>query len=569
MAFALLSKNRSASQAPCKPVNHRKTAHRLGLTKFDGVSHPQGFAPGLQAKLRVGEANNRFEREADRTADEIMRMPDNVDGELCSACENQVQRSAQPAAQQDAAVVAPRTESKISALLGGGQPLSRSLRAFFEPRFGCDLSRVRLHTDTQAAHAANEVQARAFTIGTDLMFARGQLSPGTAEGKRLLAHELTHVLQQTGGQTIGYPGTEVRASRSDATLQRFSEKACLNTICGLNQCKQIGAALALAIQYVETSIAAMEEKKLSGQTRQAMRWFFQLDDDSQNAYILKILKTIRDALIRNDNNTDVQCESNCYPAGAGAVVTTPDSKTPGTLQDCADTPCTMKICDSFGGLGPREQAIALVHEAGHLAGMSGDVYRSKPQFRLLSQSEALGNAEHFALFVRALNGVIKSDLRLSGGASGGIAATTKGNIGWFANGFFDLTLNRPGFRIFNPKLRVSITGYGVKDSGPDDRLADPKNSVVVESLLGGLEISKTRGHGGWFGDVLAGAGRAERGGETRIVFTASADLGYRWDRKEISFGASYIHDTTAAKDFQNVFLVGVSGNFNLLDFFKK
>jgi Domain of unknown function (DUF4157) len=568
MAFALLSRSRSAAQAACKPVNHRKTASGLRAIKFDGVSHPHGYAPAIQAKLRIGEANNRFEREADRTADEVMRLPDSAAGELCLACENQVQRSARPSATQEAPAVPQHTESRISSLPGRGQPLSQSLRAFFEPRFGCDFSQVRLHSDMQAADAANEMKARAFTVGTDLVFAQGQLSPGTTGGRKLLAHELTHVLQQTGGKTIGSPATEVRASRSDATLQRFSERACLNTICGLNQCKQIGAALALARQYVETSIAAMEEKELSGQTRQAMSWLFQLDDDSQNAYILKILKAIRDALIRNDNNTDVQCESNCYPPGAGAVVTTPDSKTPGTLQDCADTPCTMKICDSFGGLGPSEQAIALVHEAGHLSGLSGDVYRRQAKFRLLSQSEALGNAEHFALFVRALNGVLKSDLRLSVGGSTGISRAG-GTTGWFYNGFFDLTLNRPGFRIFNPKLRLSITGYGVKGSGPDDRLEDPKNTVVVESLLTGVEIGKSRGHGGLFGDVLVGGGRAERGGETRFVFTATADLGYRWDRKEVAIGASYIHDTTAAAGFQNVFLVGVSGNFNFLDLINK
>jgi hypothetical protein len=568
MAFALLSRSRSAAQAARKPVNRHKSAPSLRATLFDGKSHPHGVAPGIQAKLKIGEANNRFEQEADRTADEVMRKPDSAEGGLCSGCEDQVQRSAQPAGTQQTPDVTPHTESRISSLRGSGQPLSRSLRAFFEPRFGCDFSQVRLHSDTQAAYAANAVKARAFTIGTDLVFAQGQLSPGTAHGKKLLAHELTHVLQQTEGKTFGSPAADVTASRSPATLQRFSEKACLKTICGPNQCKQIGAAFARAMQYVETSIAAMEEKELSTQTREAMRWLFQLEDDSQNAFILKILKTILAALIRNDDNTDVQCENNCFPAGAGAIVTTRETKTPGTLQDCGDPACTIKVCDSFGGLGEREQAVALVHESGHLAGLSGDVYRGKPQFRLLSQSEALGNAEHFALFVRALNGVIKSDLRLSGGAAGGVALAG-GKTGWFFGGFFDLTLNRPVFRIYNPVLRASITGYGVEGSGRDERMENPNNTVMVASLLGGLRVGSSRGHGGLFGDVLVGGGRAERGGQTASVFTASASLGYRWDRKEIAVGASYIRDTTAAEGFQNVFLVGASANFNFLDFLNK
>jgi hypothetical protein len=242
---------------------------------------------------------------------------------------------------------------------------------------------------------------------------------------------------------------------------------------------------------------------------------------------------------------------------------------PGTLTPCTvDTPCTIKICDSFGGLGDREQAIALVHEAGHLAGLSGDVYRRGSKFRLLSQSEALGNAEHFALFVRALNGVIKSDLRLSIGGSGGVSRAG-GTTGWFLSGFLDLALNRPVFRIYNPVLRLSISGYGVEGSGRDERLEKPHDTAIVASLLGGLRVGSSRGHGGWFGDLLIGGGRAERGGKTKFVFTASASLGYRWERTEISFGASYVRDTTATQGFQNMFLVGANVNFNFLDLIGK
>ncbi|MFT3774910.1 MAG: DUF4157 domain-containing protein [Minicystis sp.] len=78
----------------------------------------------------------------------------------------------------------------------GGAPLSQATRALFEPRFGQDFGRVRVHTDGEAARAAQAVQARAYTVGRDIVFGRGQFAPGTAEGQRLLAHELTHVVQQ-------------------------------------------------------------------------------------------------------------------------------------------------------------------------------------------------------------------------------------------------------------------------------------------------------------------------------------------------------------------------------------
>jgi hypothetical protein len=82
--------------------------------------------------------------------------------------------------------------------LSGGNPLGESEKNFFEPRFGADLSKVRVHTDGQAAGMADAINAKAFTKGNDIAFAKGEYQPGTADGRKLLAHELTHVVQQTG-----------------------------------------------------------------------------------------------------------------------------------------------------------------------------------------------------------------------------------------------------------------------------------------------------------------------------------------------------------------------------------
>ena len=85
--------------------------------------------------------------------------------------------------------------------------LSAAERAFFEPRFGVDLSGVRVHTDRAAADAAEAVGANAFTVGQDIVFGHGKYSPGSESGKRLLAHELTHVVQQSGaGNLAGISG---------------------------------------------------------------------------------------------------------------------------------------------------------------------------------------------------------------------------------------------------------------------------------------------------------------------------------------------------------------------------
>jgi hypothetical protein len=86
--------------------------------------------------------------------------------------------------------------SRIQSLKGGGHPLPQSIRSFYESRFGRDFSNVRVHTDNKAAETAKSIDAKAFTIGKYMVFGTGQYSPGTSSGKRLLAHELTHVVQQ-------------------------------------------------------------------------------------------------------------------------------------------------------------------------------------------------------------------------------------------------------------------------------------------------------------------------------------------------------------------------------------
>ncbi len=92
--------------------------------------------------------------------------------------------------------VTPQIAANINALRGGGQPLPDSTRAFFEPRFGVNFNGVRVHTGTKVSKIVREVQARAFTMGDDIAFGAGQYASETNKGRRLLAHELVHVVQQ-------------------------------------------------------------------------------------------------------------------------------------------------------------------------------------------------------------------------------------------------------------------------------------------------------------------------------------------------------------------------------------
>jgi hypothetical protein len=92
--------------------------------------------------------------------------------------------------------LAPAMASQINSLRGGGQPLSQTTRSFFERRFGQDFSHVRVHTDSRAASVAKSLRAKAFAVGADIAFAHGEYSLDHDTGRRLLAHELTHTLQQ-------------------------------------------------------------------------------------------------------------------------------------------------------------------------------------------------------------------------------------------------------------------------------------------------------------------------------------------------------------------------------------
>lgn len=175
----------------------------------------------LQKKLVVGPAGDEYEREADRIAEAVTSesaQPSSANrflsatqpaaplqrkcscGGSCSSCqeekEEKVQRKeAASAASSQAVSDAPPIVDEV--LRSPGQPLDPATRAYFEPRFGCDFSGVRIHNDARAAKSAQDVNALAYTVGRDLVFASGQHAPHTGAGRRLLAHELTHTVQQS------------------------------------------------------------------------------------------------------------------------------------------------------------------------------------------------------------------------------------------------------------------------------------------------------------------------------------------------------------------------------------
>jgi len=216
----------------------------------------------IQAKLTIGQPNDKYEQEADRVADQVMRMS-NADvaqrvktgtvqpmriQRMCPECENKMAQR-QPMEEEEelqakempgkTPTVAPNLKFRINSLKGGGQPLDSTTRSFFEPRFGHDFSNVRVHTDSFSADTAKSINARAFTLGNHVVMGAGEYQPKSQAGQRLLGHELTHVVQQEKGSSpftvpiiqrkswynFDIPGTDYHFDPSPQGVKNFANIA--------------------------------------------------------------------------------------------------------------------------------------------------------------------------------------------------------------------------------------------------------------------------------------------------------------------------------------------------------
>ncbi|MCX6676987.1 MAG: DUF4157 domain-containing protein [Methanothrix sp.] len=204
------------------PAGSRKEA-ALSLQRAKGNRFVQGMA--VQAKLMVGPADDQYESEADRVAEQVMRTPETVALHRLVEEEEEEKIQAKPLAKRITPLVQRKIEEKeklqtksliqrvgsevggaaadlqrsLAQARGNGRPLADMVRSRMEGAFGVDFSSVRVHSDAQADRLSRSIQARAFTRGQDIFLRQGEYRPESSEGQRLLAHELTHVVQQKKG----------------------------------------------------------------------------------------------------------------------------------------------------------------------------------------------------------------------------------------------------------------------------------------------------------------------------------------------------------------------------------
>jgi hypothetical protein len=190
----------------------------------------------IQAKFRVNMPGDRYEQEADRVSEQVMRMSaprpwplwQRGSAEHRDREHERVQTKRTSEAGDSGQTAAPPIVHEVMST--PGQPLDPTARAFMEPRFGQDFGRIRIHTDLRAAESARAIDALAYTLGEHIVFDAGQYAPNTSYGKQLLSHELTHSMQQHHGQVHRTPrrvkiGKAIGSTESEQAMQKAREIA--------------------------------------------------------------------------------------------------------------------------------------------------------------------------------------------------------------------------------------------------------------------------------------------------------------------------------------------------------
>lgn len=250
------------------------------------ANHTSFFTPFIQPKLTINEPGDIYEQEADAIADSVMRMPD------ASARREElffkpvpfpVQRKSNHYEEEEnlhrkeangEPVSATHNPETYVASLTGGQPLPDEMRLFFEPRFGHDFSDVRIHNDKAANASAAGIQAKAYTHGNDIVFGAGQYSH-TREGKSLLAHELTHVIQQSG--STGKSVSKSRQENKEPGIQREALHSTLHetiqrdTVAKAEE-KKVSFRISFAKPLTRDQFIDLTEKTIYGRRMISLEW---------------------------------------------------------------------------------------------------------------------------------------------------------------------------------------------------------------------------------------------------------------------------------------------------------
>ncbi|MBW4429747.1 MAG: DUF4157 domain-containing protein [Nostoc desertorum CM1-VF14] len=272
-------------QAKMSGTLHRRLQHASSnSSNFANIPISRPDAPlqqAVQTKLTTGEPGDKYEQEADRVAAQVVKQI-NAPVSRQAGQSHPVQRGEvseeerklqmKPMLQLRSAKVgmtaAPEVEASIKQARGSGQPLAAKIRQPMEQAFGSDFSSVKVHTDTQADQLNQSIQAKAFTTGRDVFFRQGAYEPGSQGGQELLAHELTHVIQQNGGEVQRspqlYPTPEIpNTFGDDRAIQTKGEMVPNRQILSEEQHNQTDVPVRLKFNVGNLSVFSTNDSQIS------------------------------------------------------------------------------------------------------------------------------------------------------------------------------------------------------------------------------------------------------------------------------------------------------------------
>ncbi|MGD8359185.1 MAG: DUF4157 domain-containing protein, partial [Lysobacterales bacterium] len=262
----------------------------------------------LQRKLSIGAENDPLEQEADRVADQVMTMspqrPEN-------GAPLRIQRIAGHVSGDSA--FAPASVDRV--LAASGRPLEPVLQRDMGQRFGYDFSEVRIHTGAEAEQSAQDVNAFAYTVGNNIVFGAERFDPCSFDGRRLIAHELTHVVQQSDPHeaSVGQAKEKRQLSHHASTgAQRRIQRLGANPGCTKGQAADIHQAIFNANSWVRKALTALGASPLTAVTLRALRHNFGASGTAANAgTIATKLRAGRSDMLKNPyscaNATDATC----------------------------------------------------------------------------------------------------------------------------------------------------------------------------------------------------------------------------------------------------------------------
>ena len=351
------------------PVGDFAEVGKASRSVLGAYSHP-----GAPRSPQPANLNTRYQREP-LEEDEEALMAKPLPGTNPTAADNdQTPPSATaPIAGATRDMVEGGLPSVSSLIPGSGRPLDPGTRTFMEPHFGHDFSQVRVHTGPEAEQAAASIHARAFTLGRDIVFGAREYDPGSTTGRRLLAHELTHVVQQGEGFQAGIQ----RAPTLDASCNDRKD--------------EIEPAVEEAGELAASAVAILEKFMLLSNEKGALDKNFGSPSSEQKKTILKRFKHISTTL----DSKEIECNNECPQRNRTLL--------------CAQGEISgnkIIICPRFGSEGCIPGP-TILHEAAHNAGAANDIDKGSSY----PPADAENNAYSYEYFILdALKGPAPIDL---------------------------------------------------------------------------------------------------------------------------------------------------------------